>query len=531
MAKGLHDDILSIGNLNGGIVNRFGYCMHIGHEDDDGVEELVKGPEGVPPTSFEMFELWKEHLYSKTTEMWLSKIGKFDYDWRLIKFVEDFIRLAEGKFQNFKDKLYIKGGVLHNLIFKGQNFHLESDGEVYTPSMSDFDFGLKVDEVYDDALSADQKRIKVHQMARKIRTVLVLYREALLESGLFDIDRKTLDGHLKGVMEEYNRKRDPKLPEIKRLRCFNGTHPRSVWGIVPEVQRSDMSITPFPKEGKLGEQAGAARVCLTRRGHPLFISDNHNLFFIKGEGSEVHFDLVRLKLAFEAECKGDVPGYTATRGFDDAFNEQMNGDTWLKRAYGEVIDVSIDHASRGAAVTYLDGQLNASEQYTFSHDGDREERVQFHGQSILVVVDDLARIIFQESNYKPENAAKSTKRSFRLCFAIAALASYEIVLGQKKTRITELLTALEKEIDNWTYADVRGEDLDLGRLFGVNTVWRSLYNDFLKVNSQSALYKIRFSEAFRKCIDSALVEPLKDPHTIIVPWNPNLVELTLPEDI
>lgn len=124
--------------------------------------------------------------------------------------------------------------------------------------------------------------------------------------------------------------------------------------------------------------------------HPLYINDNRALKFCKEENCDVpiNFDLVRTKINFSFDTSNGV-----------------------KSIGGELIDVSI---GKDVSIKHFYENVNENiEEYTLNLN---DNSLTFTSYSIKYLAEDIYRIIYKDTNYKPWTDAKYKKRLSRYLF-------------------------------------------------------------------------------------------------------------------
>ena len=338
-----------------------------------------------------------------------------------------------------------KGGnvmrfIVSNLMAQNQSLFAyinEQYMNVFKPS--DLDFGITFDDNFfkQKKLSVDD----IHVFSEYVEKELVSLRDKLTDNAeenfpLLNMSYDVSQELLKNVFVEMNdnvtkhnteitskEKEGQMLPQITHVSTLSLNFPSNYPGDqlnAPSV-RKDMQIQ-FSNEEKAIKAITENNkfepkriVCESRLPpRPLFISRNESLFFARNEKELIHFDLVRMKLAFSLTTV------------------DKNNKESIKRIGGEVIDVSIPHmdvASKNfPQFTTLSKNrvVKTYQTYTLKT---LQDTYSIESYSISGLIYDLIRVIFLEIE-KPWSDSKYEKRLTRimgllLCEAIEE-RSYKI---------------------------------------------------------------------------------------------------------
>jgi hypothetical protein len=268
---------------------------------------------------------------------------------RIVDYVQRHFKTV---ISNFQTKHGIPEESIH-FIFKGGNvmrfiMHafmaqqpqlLEKIKEKYMDvfKASDLDFGIVIDPKYLSNLSKED----IHTFTDECNEVMKVMRGEMVNSNIIPAVKNAISAHTlmktfyemnKKVIENNIKNPSKPLPTPYVLSCMNmNTLFEKQSHLMPPITRRDMIITFVDEDkdtqsvrdhAKQGLQYRPdVRVCESKEpGAMLFVSCNKTLLFPReGISDLIHFNLVRIKLAFEATLE----------------------DGSIKKIGGEVVDLSI----------------------------------------------------------------------------------------------------------------------------------------------------------------------------------------------
>jgi hypothetical protein len=329
-----------------------------------------------------------------------------------------------------------------NLAADVSSFYMD----VFKPS--DLDFGIVIDTdagrgpsvAAVHALSARLARSMVELRARLMAEPDEVFPLLTQSQPAIDAELARVHEQMRAKVDAHNKATPPdgvRLPAIMQVVGAGASSPKIVAERLGDAAtRRDMTIT-FEDERDALARIRADRdadpprvVCeAPADGQRLFVSRNESLLFYAGGGDQlVHFDLVRMKLAFSLRTR-DLDGTLAT-----------------KHVGGEVIDLSVTHTDGGsnAAPRFerLEGSaLRPAEPYVryelWTVDG---IKYGVDSYSISGLIADIVRILFLEPEY-PWLDAKYAKRLARIMGLLLCEALHERNAGMPSERLTEAMRA------------------------------------------------------------------------------------------
>lgn len=360
-------------------------------------------------------------------------------------------------------KLLYKGGnimrfVLYSLQMDNPELSQRIDtayGDVFKPSDMDFSVYIGSPGV---RLSAE----KVHELGVDIEKAMVSLADMFSDpaaNDVFEFHRYS-DAYLEERLEETLlemrevARNNPKLPEITAVSCLGLRYPeinRAGMSRKPSAARRQLSIDFDPRDETMKRRI----VCERGRGTPVYVSNNRALLFQPGDNERapfVHFDLIRMKLAFIVE-------YYHKRSTDERIHYKSIG--------GEIIDVSINHSDVAAAPDpdgfyYLDGIFQQKTVvYTMNDENGGTAKCEVDSYSISYLVYDVCRTLFIEP-VAPWETQKYEKRLKRVMGLLLCQAFDEMRRGMSARRMIAVMEACVSheaapDVDERTiWATVRG---------------------------------------------------------------------------